>query len=616
MNILELTRAVSARIRTRRNGHIPHVLKTLPRYEINEKNEKSPPTYLLVTQPEQLDTVLRALADAEGAAVGLDTETTGLDPRKDRVRLLSLAVPTNDGGTFCYLVDAFALDPTPLFPALAEVELVGHNLQFDLGMLAALGFTPGPVADTMLLSQLLHGTRHARGFHKLEQVAEREIGRRLNKELQRTDWSGTLTAEQLNYAAEDILVLLPLYRALAVKLKVAGLVKVAELENRALPAVAWLARSGVRLDRGAWEALALQAEQEAEELAKRLDEAAPARDGYLGKSGAWNWSSPQQVKQAFAALGVPLDATHDDALAAVGHPLAQLLRHHRAAAKRASTYGLDWLNHVAADGRVYAAWRQIGCDSGRMSCSGPNLQNLPRGAAYRRCFCAPPGRVLVKADYSQIELRIAAKIASDKAMLDAYRSGADLHTLTARRVLDVEVVSKEQRQLAKALNFGLVFGMSAKGFRAYAHAQYGLDLTLEQAREYRDAFFRTYPGLAAWHQKVRRAHAAQTRTLGGRRRRLDVKTSDTLRLNSPVQGTGADGLKLALALLWERRGQCPGAFPVLAVHDEIVIEADAGRAELAAAWLRAAMVDAMQPLLDPVPVEVDVSTGQTWGGDS
>src|SRR5208337_5365641 len=113
------------------------------------------------------------------------------------------------------------------------------------------------------------------------------------------------------------------------------------------------------------------------------------------------------------------------------HPIADKVRNHREARKRCSTYGKDWLKHVTSDGRVYANWRQIGAASGRMSCSSPNLQQLPRGE-YRRCFVAPPGRVLVKADYSQIELRIAAKISEDAAMLRAYRDGADLHTLTAQ----------------------------------------------------------------------------------------------------------------------------------------------------------------------------------------
>jgi DNA polymerase-1 len=227
---------------------------------------------------------------------------------------------------------------------------------------------------------------------------------------------------------------------------------------------------------------------------------------------------------------------------------------------------------------------------------------------------AGPGRVLVKADYSQIELRIAAKVSGDKALLDAYRRGEDLHTLTARTVLGIADVTPRHRQLAKALNFGLLYGMGARGFRLYARSEFGLVLTEDEARRYRNGFFQSYLGLAAWHRRAGQSgdRAIETRTVAGRRR-LGVQRF-TEKLNTPVQGTGADGLKLALALLWERRDQCPGAFPELAVHDEIVVEADADQADATAAWLKQAMTDAMAPLIDPVPVEVEIKTARTWGG--
>jgi DNA polymerase-1 len=321
------------------------------------------------------------------------------------------------------------------------------------------------------------------------------------------------------------------------------------------------------------------------------------------------------VREAFGLLGVELGSTDDDTLAAVNHPLAEPLRLRRAAVKRATTYGVNWFAGALYGTRVYAGWRQLGADSGRMACASPNLQNLPRDPRYRRCFVAPPGRVLVKADYSQIELRIAALIADDGAMLDAYSRGEDLHTATARRVLGVENPTKEQRQIAKSLNFGLLYGMGDKGLQVYARSNYAVELTEAQAREYRAAFFRAYPGLARWHEQVRRRRAPESRTLAGRRRLFDDKTPDTQRLNTTVQGTGADGLKLALALLWERRADCPGAFPVLTVHDEILVEGDAGRADAAAAWLKRAMLDGMAPLIAPVPCEVEVRAGRTWGGD-
>jgi DNA polymerase-1 len=221
---------------------------------------------------------------------------------------------------------------------------------------------------------------------------------------------------------------------------------------------------------------------------------------------------------------------------------------------------------------------------------------------------------LVKADYSQIELRIAAKLSGDKALLDAYQRGEDLHTRTARMVLGKRDVTGEDRQLAKALNFGLLYGMGASRLREYARTGYGVELTEGQAKNYRAAFFGSYPGLAGWHRKAGASlqAAIETRTLAGRRR-LNVQRF-TERLNTPDQGTGADGLKAALALLWERRGQCPGAFPVLIVHDEIVVECAADQADAAAAWVKQAMLDGMAPLIDPVPVEVEVKIDQTWGG--
>jgi DNA polymerase I-like protein with 3'-5' exonuclease and polymerase domains len=569
--------------------------------------------YLLVTDAAGLDVVAAALGDVD--LVGLDTETTGLDPRRDRVRLLSLAVDTIDGGTFTYLIDCQKVAPRPLFDLLAEKELVGHNLAFDLGFLAALGFEPGAVHDTMLLSQLLHGPRKGKGFHGLARVAERELGRALSKDLQRSDWSGELSAEQLEYAARDAAVLLPLYARLAEQVRTAGMGRVGQVEARCLPAMVWLARSGAPFDRAAWEALAATAGREAEDLARQLDGAAPPRDGYLQKAGAWNWSSPGQVKEAFEAAGVALEKTDDDALAALDHPLAGLLREYRSASKLASTYGTTWLKGAYHDGRLHAEWRQLGCITGRMASASPNLQNLPGDPRYRHCFRAPEGRVLVKADYSQIELRIAAKVTGDKAMLDAYARGEDLHTLTARRMLGKAEVSAAERKLAKPVNFGLIYGLGVKALRLKAKAEYGLDLSPEEAERYRRAFFAGYPGVAAWHRRLRGETAPEVRTLAGRRCPLPEKHFYGTRANYTVQGTGGDGIKLALALLWERRDQAPGAFPVPAVHDEIVVEADAGRADAVATWLKAAMVEAMAPLIDPVPVEVEVKVGATWGGD-
>jgi DNA polymerase-1 len=316
-----------------------------------------------------------------------------------------------------------------------------------------------------------------------------------------------------------------------------------------------------------------------------------------------------------ARAGCIVEDTAEETLAAVDHPLAQRLRRYRLARQRGGTYGADWLKHVADDGRVCAHWHPCGAKTGRMSSGQPNLQNVPRAGAYRRCFRAPPGRVLVQADFSQIELRIAAKVTGDEQMIAAFRRGEDLHTLTARRMTGQGQVSAAERQRAKPVNFGLIYGLGAASLRRKAQADYGLELSEADVARYRRAFFAAYPAVRRWHVHIRAEQATETRTLAGRR--VVVKANDFFgaKANYVVQGTGGDGIKTALALLWERRGEVPGAFPVLAVHDEIVVECGEDQAEAVAIWLKQAMMDAMAPLIDPVPVEVEVKLGRTWGGD-
>jgi DNA polymerase-1 len=351
------------------------------------------------------------------------------------------------------------------------------------------------------------------------------------------------------------------------------------------------------------------------DLEARLHELAPQRPGCLDGVSDWNWNSPAQVKEALALIGHKVETTTDDALAAVDHPLAGAVRDYRAAKHHVSHYGIAALRWVAVNGRVYASWNPLGNDAGRSSCKEPNLQGIHRGGGLRRCFVAPPGRVLVKADFSQAHLRIAAKMANEKVMAEAYRKGQDLHTLMASKITGKASVTKEERQLAKAVNFGLLYAMSAKGLRAYAKSSYGVDMTPDQAERARRAYFELFPALRRWHRRIATSKPTETRSLIGRRRLCDDKTWLGDRLSSPVLGTEADALKGTLALLWERRHEVPGAFPVLVVHDEIVVEADESQADGVSVWLRQAMLDGMSRLIAPVPVEVEVKVARTWGGD-
>jgi DNA polymerase-1 len=250
-----------------------------------------------------------------------------------------------------------------------------------------------------------------------------------------------------------------------------------------------------------------------------------------------------------------------------------------------------------------------------MACSDPNLQNIPRGREYRACFRAQPGWVLVKADYSAIELRLAAVIARDGGMLQAFQDGQDLHRQTAALVLGVpEVeVTKEQRQLAKALNFGLLYGMGAQTLIQHTASGYEVTLSLEEAEQHRRRFFASYPGLARWHRGIPR-EPIDTRTLAGRRR-LGVEHF-TEKVNSPVQGSGADGLKAALGRLWRHRHEVPVDVRLVAtVHDEIVAECRVEDAPEVAAWLTQHMQEAMSEIVaSRVPIEVEATIAQDWAG--
>jgi DNA polymerase I len=450
--------------------------------------------------------------------------------------------------------------------------------------------------------------------HKLKDVVRRQLGKELDKEQQKADWGGELTDEMLTYAAKDAKVLPPLREKLAAKVEDADLKKVMDIEHRALPAIVWMTNAGVHFDVVGWRTHLEQVQEEKNCLALELKRLAP--DHPEGKE--WNWNSWQQVLKAFGLLGVALPDTKEETLSRCDHPLAHALLECRKTSKVLGTYGPSLLDKVEEDGRIYASWWQIGAGTGRMACSNPNLQNLPPEA--RKHVRAPEGRALVKADYSQIELRIAAKISGEERMLGAFAAGQDIHTITARSITGKEQVSKEARKLAKAVNFGLLYGMGPAGLRHYARGSYGVEMTSEEAERYWRGFFETYPSLKAWHDREYRElkkGSTETRTLTGRRRTGIAKLTE--RLNSPVQGTGADGLKLALAYLWARRDECPRAAPVLAVHDEIVVECDEKDVEKAQAWLKKAMIDGMDEVVNglkadgpPVPIEAEVESGRTW----
>jgi DNA polymerase-1 len=332
--------------------------------------------------------------------------------------------------------------------------------------------------------------------HSLESVARRELGISLDKEHQTAYWGGELSPAMLEYAAMDTQILLPLVEIFDAEIEGTGLLTVSEIEHRALPAIAWMANAGLPFDAEGWRKHLEGLEKEKSRLSNELDRLTPERPG--GK--IWNWNSHLQIKEAFGLIGISLPNTQEETLSRFDHPLAKTLLEYKRISTVLSNYGPKLLEFVRKDGRIYAGWRQIGAETGRMACSKPALQQFP--PEVKRYVRAPDGRVLIKADYSQIELRIAAKISGDERMLEAYQKGEDLHLLTAKSLARAGV-GKEDRKLAKAVNFGLLYGQGAKGLKEYARQKYEVDITLEEARRYRQAFFETYPGLRAWHERER-----------------------------------------------------------------------------------------------------------------
>ena len=325
--------------------------------------------YSLIRTPADLDAAISDLS--RHTILGIDTETTGLDPHSDRLRLVQLSTP--DRRT--YVIDCADIDPRPLAPVLERATIVGHHLGFDTQFLVSAGFPWASVDscwDTMLAAIVLDGVGPAKGKHTLQALAERFLKIALPKEQQSGNWSGELSQEQLEYAARDAAVLLSLRDAIEAALRRDAILDTAELEFRCLPAMAWMEHAGLLIDREAWTALAEQQKAEADRLRSELD---------ATTSKPVNWNSPKQILAWLRDLDVEVPSTDVAALLehAEGHPPIRTLLEWRKASKLVSTYGMAFIHHAhPATGRIHPDWRQIGARTGRMSCSNPNLQNLPR----------------------------------------------------------------------------------------------------------------------------------------------------------------------------------------------------------------------------------------------
>jgi len=585
--------------------------------------------YQLVTTVEELRRAVEDLASRQ--LIGLDTETTDLDPHLARLRLIQLATPE---GVFVIDLNRFDRDLAQsedfaslrrLFAAPRPIK-IAHNAKFDAKFIKYnFGVDIGGLFDTLLASQLVSaGDIEER--HGLEAIAGRYLNEAVDKTERLSNWEFELSEAQLQYAARDAAVLIPLREKLVERIKSNDLIDVAKLEFECVMPVVDLELAGFFMDKQRWlEQLTIVEERRAElanELQEMLGEGAAQASLFGPPRANINLDSQQQVTDSLNRLGIPLpDSTRNWKLQplAAQYPVVAKLLEYRTMQKALTSYGQNMIEQISPKtGRLHADFRQIGAPTGRFACTNPNIQQVPHAVEYRRCFTGhPQGRQLIIADYSQIELRILAEFSGDEAFINAFKSGADLHRVTAAQVFGVaeDQVSKDQRDFAKRLNFGVVYGIGAQRFSMMT------GLGVPEAENVLRRYFATYRKLDSFLRESasRAVEEKQARTASGRLVKFNFDPADRQQVsmtqrngkNAPIQGTSADILKRALRLLNDELRQTSAKI-VNIIHDEIVVEVDESESQDVAAKVERAMCAAGEEYLQTVPVKVEYQIATEW----
>ncbi|WP_225547234.1 DNA polymerase I [Chromobacterium violaceum] len=594
--------------------------------------------YETILTEAQLDAWLARLMAAK--VVSFDTETTSLDPMQARIVGVSFSV---EAGHAAYLPlehhYAGAPQQLPLEAALAKLKpwledaskkKCGQNLKYDCHVLANHGIALAGIADdSMLASYVLES--HQR--HNMDDLARRHLGENTvsyeeicGKGAKQIGFSEVDVDIAANYAAEDADITLRLNQFFAGQL-FGDLEKVyRDIELPVAEVLFKMERHGVLIDRDKLAAQSHQLGSQMLELEQRAYELA---------GQPFNLNSPKQLQEIlFGKLAIPTKgvkktpsggySTDESVLEqlALDHPLPKCILEYRGLAKLKSTY-TDKLPTLIypQTGRVHTTYAQAVAITGRLASNDPNLQNIPvrtaEGRRVREAFIAPAGWQIVSADYSQIELRIMAHLSDDEGMLKAFASGEDIHRATAAEVFGVELaaVTSDQRRAAKAINFGLIYGMSAFGLAAQ------LDIERSAAQQYIDRYFMRYPGVAEYMQTTREKAREQgyVETVFGRRLYLpDIKLSNPGRragaeraaINAPMQGTAADLIKLAMIAVqdWLERDGLQSKL-IMQVHDELVLEVPQAELEQVKRRLPEIMAGAAEL---KVPLLAEVGAGDSW----
>ncbi|MCW8825830.1 MAG: DNA polymerase I [Gammaproteobacteria bacterium] len=603
--------------------------------------DEAEPEYEMITEQPHLDEWLEKLRQAELFA--FDTETTSLNYMDALIVGLSFAV---EQGRAAYLPLAHSYPGAPeqldrasvlaqFKPILEDPNRlkVGQNLKYDRAVLANHDIDLQGIAhDTMLESYVLDSTATR---HNMDSLALKYLGRKTTKYeevagkgAKQIPFSQVSVEVATPYAAEDAEVTLALHETLIPQLEEHGLLKLYnELEMPLLSVISTIERTGVLIDSG-------MLQQQSHEITQKLADIEKAAFDEAGEN--FNLSSPKQIQAIlYDKLELPVlkktpkgqPSTAEEVLQelALDYLLPELILKHRSLAKLKSTY-TDKLPGMInmSTGRVHTSYHQAVAATGRLSSSDPNLQNIPirspEGRRIRQAFIAPEGSLILAADYSQIELRIMAHLSGDEGLLKAFSAGEDVHRATAAEVFGVptEEVSGDQRRSAKAINFGLIYGMSAFGLAKQ------LSIGRAEAQNYIDLYFARYPGVKSYMEETKEQAKAQgyVETLFGRRLYLpDINSSNGQRrqyaertaINAPMQGTAADIIKRAMLTVdhWIQNDadESMGVKMIMQVHDELVFEVRREQVDVVKSQITELMESAAEL---NVPLLVEAGVGDNW----
>ncbi len=592
------------------------------------------PDYKYITSTEE---ALRHLEFIERHPfIEVDSETTGLDPYLAKIALMQLGV---GGQAFVFDVRDGRVD-AKIFKALLEnktnVKLL-QNAVFDYEMLKTnFGIELNRVYDTMLAEQLLYLGLHQKA--SLGHLVARYLHMNMPKDIGKTfaDYNQEYQEYQLRYAANDVVVLREIYNQQLAKLKQDDLMRAAQLEFEFIKPMAEMELNGMLLDIPRWQGILDEKVVERDKLRIELSDIFndTLNQTTLFGVSLMNLDSPIQVVKCLNNMGVPVESSDVKELGKFKkNPVVKLLLNYRKYEKFITTYGEPMIERIhPITGRLHTSFKQM-VDTGRMSSSNPNLQNIPREQKYRACFIARHGYKLITCDMSQAELRILAAYSRDPVFLEAFAQGLDLHTRTAsdlfgltydevmadKKLADDDPRKKNYRGNVKALNFGLIYGLTKVGLSLR------METTEAEAQKLINRYFGKYTSINTW-LKGAASFAVKNRystTMSGRRRYYripDPSDRDFNKVkghierqgkNHPIQGTNADTIKQSMNYIVERI-KAYDARLLLTVHDEVIVEAKEDQAEEVSAVVSQAMIDGFAAFVPEVAMEADADIENYW----